>query len=74
VRPVIDRFRQVIEAGVAAGEFRASPASAFPEIVMSPALLLSLWSMLFGSRKETDIAVFTEASIDLIMKGLAAGR
>ena len=74
VRPVIDRFRQVIEAGVAAGEFRASPASAFPEIVMSPALLLSLWSMLFGSRKEIDIAVFTEASIDLLMKGLTSGR
>jgi AcrR family transcriptional regulator len=72
VRPVIDQFRKVIEAGVAAGEFRASPA--FTEIVMSPALLLSLWSMLFGTRKQIDVAVFTDASIDLIMKGLAAGR
>lgn len=74
VQPVIDQFRKVIEAGVAAGEFRASPASAFAEIVMSPALLLSLWSMLLGSRKQIDIAAFTDASIDLIMKGLAAGR
>ena len=60
VRPVIDQFRKVIEAGVAAGEFRASPASALTEIVMSPALLLSLWSMLFGTRKQIDVAVFTE--------------
>jgi hypothetical protein len=41
---------------------------------MSPALLLSLWSMLFGSHKQIDVAVFTDASIDLIMKGLAASR
>ena len=74
VRPVIDQFSKLIEAGVKAGEFRASPASAFAEIVMSPALLLSLWSMLFGTRKQLDVAVFTEASIDLIMKGLEAGR
>jgi len=74
VRPVIDQFRKLIEAGVAAGEFRASPASTFTEIVMSPALLLSLWSMLFGTRKQIDVAAFTDASIDLVMHGLAAGR
>jgi AcrR family transcriptional regulator len=74
VRPVIDQFRKLIEAGVAAGEFRASPASAFTEIVMSPALLLSLWSMLFGTRKQIDVAAFTDASIDLVMNGLAVGR
>jgi AcrR family transcriptional regulator len=74
VRPVIDQFRKLIEAGVAAGEFRASPASTFTEIVMSPALLLSLWSMLFGARKQIDVAAFTDASIDLVMNGLAAGR
>lgn len=70
VRPVIDQFRKLIETGVAAGEFRASPANAFTEIVMSPALLLSVWSLLFGNRKQIDVAVFTDASIDLFMKGL----
>jgi AcrR family transcriptional regulator len=74
MRPVMDQFQKVIEAGVAAGEFRASPASTFTEIVMSPALLLSVWSLLFGTRKQIDVAVFTDASIDLIMQGLAVGR
>lgn len=74
VRPVIDQFSRLIEAGVKAGEFRAAPASGLTEIVMSPALLLSLWSMLFGTRKQIDVAAFTDASIDLIMKGLEAGR
>lgn len=71
VYPMIEQFRTILEAGVAAGEFRASPATAFTEIVMSPALLLSLWSLLFGSRKTIDIADFTDASIDLLMRGLA---
>jgi hypothetical protein len=71
VYPIIEQFRKIIEAGVAAGEFRASPATIFTEIVMSPALLLSLWSLLFGSRRKIDITDFTDASIDLLMRGLA---
>lgn len=37
---------------------------------MSPAVLLSLWSLLFGTRKEVDFAAFTEASVDLLLRGL----
>ncbi len=66
MRPVIDQFRMVIEAGVAAGEFRPSQASTFTEIVDSPALLLTVWSLLFGTRRQIDVAVFTDASIDLL--------
>ena len=39
---------------------------------MSPALLFGLWSLLFGSRKKIDVAAFTDASFDLLMKGLPA--
>jgi len=71
VQPMLDEFQRIIQAGIAAGEFRAAPATAYTEIVLSPALLLSLWALLFGSRKEIDVAVFTDASIDLLMRGLA---
>lgn len=74
MRPVIDQFRMVIEAGVAAGEFRPSQASTFTEIVMSPALLLTVWSLLFGTRRQIDVAVFTDASIDLLMRGIDTSR
>ena len=70
MRPVLEQFRKLIEAGVAAGEFRASPASTFTQIVMSPALMLSVWSLMFGTRKQIDVAAFTDASIDLLMRGL----
>jgi len=71
VEPMMQQFKNVIDSGVAAGEFRDAPATAFTEIVMSPALLLSLWSLLFGTRRQFDMGAFTEASIDLIMRGLA---
>jgi AcrR family transcriptional regulator len=71
VQPMVDQFQKIIQAGVAAGEFRAAPATAYTEIVLSPALLLSLWALLFGSRKKIDVAVFTDASIDLLLRGLA---
>ncbi|WP_448044995.1 TetR/AcrR family transcriptional regulator [Bradyrhizobium liaoningense] len=71
VQPMVDQFQKIIQAGIAVDEFRAAPAIAYTEIVLSPALLLSLWALLFGSRKEIDVAVFTEVSIDLLMRGLS---
>jgi hypothetical protein len=71
VRPVIDQLHKLIAAGAGAGEFRSAPVIEFAEIIMSPALLLSLWSLLFGIRKKIDVAVFTDASFDLLMKGLS---
>ena len=74
VHPVIEQFGKVIADGVAAGEFRTSASSIYTEIVMSPALLLSLWSMLFGSRKALEIESFTAASLDLLLNGIAADK
>lgn len=70
VQPLLDHFKQVIVAGVAAGEFRAGPASSFTDVVVSPALLLSIWTILFGTRRQLDITAFTDASIDLLLKGI----
>jgi AcrR family transcriptional regulator len=72
MRPVIMQFHALIEAGIAAGEFRASPATQFTELVLSPALLLSVWSLLFQDRRKIDFAAFVAASFDLLMNGLAA--
>jgi AcrR family transcriptional regulator len=74
VRPMIDQFRKLLEGGVAAGEFRAAPAMTFTEIIVSPALLLTLWALLFGNRQKIDTAVFTDASFDLLMNGIATAR
>ncbi|MBI5130230.1 MAG: TetR/AcrR family transcriptional regulator [Rhodopseudomonas palustris] len=70
VVPMMDQFKTVIDEGVAACAFRAAPATEFIEMIMSPALLVCLWSMLFGTRKHFDITAFTEASTDLVLRGL----
>jgi AcrR family transcriptional regulator len=70
VQSVLNHFKQVIAAGVAAGEFRAAPAYSFTDVLVSPALLLSIWTILFGTRRPIDITAFTEASIDLLMNGI----
>jgi AcrR family transcriptional regulator len=71
MHPVIERFQTLLQAGVAAGEFRAAPAIKFTELVISPALLLSVWSLLFGDRRKIDFAAFVDANVDLLMNGLA---
>ncbi|MGP9811957.1 TetR/AcrR family transcriptional regulator [Rhodopseudomonas sp. NSM] len=70
IMPMMEQFKKVIDAGVAAGEFRDAPASRFAELIMSPSLLICLWSLLFGTRKQFDMAEFAEASTDLVLKGL----
>lgn len=71
VRPFIERLREVVAAGVAAGEFRTTAALEFPDIFMSPALMLNLWSLLFGKRRQIDVNAFIEAHFDLLMNGLS---
>ncbi len=70
IRPMIERFEELIADGIAAGEFRPFPAMAFTELMLSPGLFLSFWSLLFGSRRPIDVEAFTEASIDLLMQGI----
>lgn len=71
-QPFIERLRDLLEAGIAAGEFRATPAIKFTEIILSPAMLLNIWVMLFDTRRPIDVNDFMEAHIDLLMNGLSA--
>lgn len=73
VRPMIEQIHKLIEAGTAAGEFRAAPSILSTEIIMSPAIFLTVWTLLFGNRKPVDVAEFTDVSFDLIFRGLRAG-
>ena len=72
VKPYISRLREVIEAGIGAGELRNTPALNFPELIFSPALLLTFWILLFDQRQPIDLDRFIEAQLDLLMNGLLA--
>ena len=74
VEPFLAQLRVLLQAGVAAGEFRATPAIAFTEIVLSPAILLNIWWLLFDTRRTVNVADFINAHVDLLLNGLAIER
>ncbi|MFG1465824.1 hypothetical protein V5F77_23350 [Xanthobacter sp. DSM 24535] len=63
----------MIAAGIKAGEFRATPALRYPELIFSPALLLNVWWLLFDNRYQIDVKMFIDAQFDLLMDGLGMG-
>ena len=70
VQPFINQLRMLLQSGVAAHEFRPGPAVAFAEIVLSPAILLNVWWLLFDTRRRIDVAEFIDAHLDLLLNGL----
>jgi len=71
--PFLERLREMIAAGIKAGEFRATPALRYPELIFSPALLLNVWWLLFDDRHQIDVKMFIDAQFDLLMDGLSMG-
>ncbi|QRM57491.1 TetR/AcrR family transcriptional regulator [Sinorhizobium sp. BG8] len=70
--PMFDAARELLEAGVAAGELRNSPVVRIPEIAFSPTMLLMVWQMIFSDRRPHDVEAFIDAHLDLMMNGLVA--
>lgn len=63
---------KIIARGVARGEVRAGVLQKFPMILMAPAVMAILWSLLFEKYQPLDREVFMEAHIDLILNGILA--
>ncbi len=70
VQPFLFQLRGLLQSGVAAGEFRSGPVVAFAEIVLSPAILLNVWWLMFDTRRHIDVTEFLDAHIDLLLNGL----
>lgn len=64
-------LRTLIERGVARGEFRASALSAYPEIIIAPALVAAVWKLLFEPYEPVDSAAFAEAHLEAMLRALA---
>jgi AcrR family transcriptional regulator len=68
--PAVQRVGELLEAGVAAGEFRPAPAIKFAELIISPAVLLGVWFLVIPGQNEIDVETFITAHIDLVLHGL----
>lgn len=73
-REVISRMhkllRNLIERGVANGEFREEALQWKPQAILSPALSAAMWRTVFEQFDTLDIDAFLETHIDLLMHGL----
>jgi len=62
----------VIERGVARGEFRDVGLSAYPQLIMGPAMMGAIWTILFDKIDPIDLEELCERQTDLLLNGLRA--
>jgi AcrR family transcriptional regulator len=60
----------VLRRGVERGEFRRAPALDMPEVVMGPAIMAAVWTLVFQAHAPLDLDAFFEAHVDLALNGL----
>ena len=65
-------IRDIVERGVASGEFRAGPFTSHPEVILGPAIMAAIWKMVFDPLDPLDLDGFMQAHIDLALNGLRA--
>jgi AcrR family transcriptional regulator len=68
--PIMERLRQGLEEGSNRGEIRSAGLLEYPQIILGPALLLSVTMLLFSNRKTVDTERYFEAHVDLVLNGL----
>jgi AcrR family transcriptional regulator len=62
----------IIRRGIARGEFRDSPATRLPMILVAPAIMAMVWKMTFDHFDPIAVDVFLEAHLDLVLSGIRA--
>jgi AcrR family transcriptional regulator len=69
IDPLLACTQELLEEGIAAGEFRAS-AAANAQIIVAPILALMMDFLIFDNRRTIDVPHYIEAHIDLVLKGI----
>jgi AcrR family transcriptional regulator len=63
-------LRRLIDYGVARGEFRPSAASEFPQLLVGPAMVAAIWSMLFNEFEPLDLEKYAAAHVEHVLHAL----
>lgn len=65
-----DTLRRIINRGVASGEFHASAAEVYPQLLISPALLGAVWNLQFREVAPIDMNCYAESHIEFLLRAL----
>jgi AcrR family transcriptional regulator len=73
-REIISRglwlIRAIIAKGLASGEFKSDEPARFPQLVLAPALVAAIWSVVFARIDPLDIEAMMEAHVELLLRAL----
>lgn len=70
VGPGVAAMRTLIQRGIASGEFRQGKIAAFPQVLVGPAVLAVVWTLIVGERQPLDFDRYMEAHLELVLRGL----
>jgi len=73
IAPGAATFGCVIEKGIAAGEFQGADMSGirrFPQILVAPAVLATVWILLLNNRQTLDLVAYRKTHIDFMLRAL----
>jgi AcrR family transcriptional regulator len=70
IDPGVSALRAVLTKGEASGEFRRSKVKNFPQIVVAPGVLATLWRLVFGERNQLNLHAYMTAHMELVLHGL----
>lgn len=66
----LEMLRAILDRGIARGEVREAPASGDPRLIIAPAIMAAVWTLLFSAQAPLDRQALLDAHIDLLMHGL----
>jgi AcrR family transcriptional regulator len=70
LEPIFTRLQEQLARAVDEGKARKTPALDFPDLVLSPVLMLNIFLLIFADRKAIDPKKHLEAAKDLLLYGL----
>jgi AcrR family transcriptional regulator len=70
IGPGLSALRRVLERGVASGEFRKTKVRDFPQILVAPGVLATLWILILGERHRLDLDAYMSAHMEFVLSAL----
>jgi len=70
IAPGMKAMRRVLAQGIAAGQFRETPAVQFPQILAAPGVLAIMWRMLHGEGHRLDLDAYKKAHLEFVLGSL----
>jgi AcrR family transcriptional regulator len=70
ITPGVSALGALVRKGVASGEFHETRIADFPQVLVGPAVLAVVWTLILGERYKLDLDAYKEAHLELLLYGL----